>query len=96
MKKVTVTGELRKVLKSLKLGTGRFVFSDTRKPRNLAEGTKAAGVKFVGLEITEEQKNKIITEMEQLGFKFHYIRYNNNFMGYSRGYWSGTRFCFSK
>jgi hypothetical protein len=92
MSKVTVTSELRKVLKSLNLGTGRHVFSDSRKPK----GQKAAGVKFCGLQVTDSQKAAVVTEMEKRGFKFHYARLNTGRVGYYGGYYQGTRFCFSK
>jgi hypothetical protein len=89
MSKVTVTSELKKVLKSLNLGTGRYVFSDSRKPK----GYKAVGAKFCGLQITDFQKAAVEKEMVKRGFRFHYIRLNRNGM---YGYYSGTRFCFSK
>jgi len=92
MSKVTVTSELRKVLKSLNLGTGWHVFSDSRKPK----GQKAAGVKFCGLQVTDSQKAAVVTEMEKRGFKFHYARFNKGGVGYYGGYYHGTRFCFSK
>jgi len=90
MSKVTVTSELRKVLKSLNLGTGRRVFSDSRKPK----GQKAAGVKFCGLQVTDSQKAAVVTEMEKRGFKFHYARSNNGGIIYPTRFY--TRFCFSK
>ena len=88
MQKVTVTGELRKLLVSEGFGIG-FVFSDTL----IRKGERTAAVKFSGVQLTSDQEAKIRAAMENLGFKFHYIRYNG---GSSRGIFNGTRFCFSK
>ena len=88
MQKVTVTGELRKLLVSEGFGIG-FVFSDTL----IRKGERTAAVKFSGVKLTSDQEARIKTAMENLGFKFHYIRYNG---GSSRGIFNGTRFCFSK
>jgi len=89
MQKVTVTGELRKLLVSEGFRTNGFVFSDTL----IRKGERTAAVKFSGVQLTSDQEARIKTAMENLGFKFHYIRYNG---GSSRGIFNGTRFCFSK
>ena len=95
MKKVSVTSALKEVLKGLNLEAKGLVFADPRKPK----GQKATGVKFCGLKITDSQKEKVISEMENRGFKFHYIRYNKRRLShyyYTSGIYAGTRFCFSK
>jgi len=89
--KKTVTSELKKILKSLKIPIGR-VYSDPRKPG----GIKAVGVKFCKVKISNSNKEKIIKKMQNEGFNFHYIKYNENSQDFLNTYYRGTRFCFSK
>ena len=95
MKNLNVTKALRKSIKKV---TGEkfkgTIYSDTRFPEGKKSGVRAVGVKFVGLGLTEKQKEKVTKKLVKKGFKFHYI--NLNLGGSSAGYSSGTRFCFSK
>ena len=91
MQKVSVTGELRKLLEKEGFQIG-FVFSDTL----IRKGERTAAVKFSGIQISNDQESRIKTAMENLGFKFHYIRYTNRKFSYLSGKFHGTRFCFSK
>jgi hypothetical protein len=83
----TVTSQLKKSIEKV---TGyvfqAMVYSDTRK-----KGT-AVGVKVCYTEYSQPIINQIVEDMENKGYKFAYVRYNN--MG--RGYVNGTRFCFYK
>ena len=90
--KATVTSELRKTLKSLRIPIKGNVYSDTRKPG----GVKAVGVKFCKMKISDTNKEKIIEKMKNKGFDCHYIKYNNNSQDFLSPYYSGTRFCFSR
>ena len=93
--KATVTSELRKTLKSLRIPIKGNVYSDTREPG----GVKAVGVKFCRLKLSEAKKAKVVQLMENKGFVCHYIRYNRNqrwSQDFLAGYYNGTRFCFSR
>jgi hypothetical protein len=82
MKKGTVTGEIKAILKDLNLQYGT-VYSDGYKNNRV-------GVKFCRLSLTNEERQTIVDRMERLGFKHCFIKWNNG--GYM---WSGgTRFCF--
>ena len=84
MKKGTVTGEVKRILKDLGIHYKR-TFSDKY-------GESKVGVKFCRVYLTEEQKQIVKEGMEKQGFTFHFIRENKN----SHSFWNGTRFCFSK
>lgn len=64
-----------------------FVFSDDRRP---AKGVNAVGVKFSFVQFTNEQADKIVQQMKDRGYTFHYHRFNSN----GNSIW-GHRFCFS-
>jgi hypothetical protein len=82
MKKGTVTGEVKSIVKELGLDW-KFAYSDNRV-RN------SVGVKLVGTYLTDEQKQIVKQKMIERGFSFRYIRENN----YSWRFYAGTRFCF--
>jgi hypothetical protein len=84
MKKGTVTGEVKRILKDLGVHYG-FVFSDRY-------GENRVGAKFCQVYLTDEQKQVVKEKMEQQGFTFHFIKENVN----SWTFWNGTRFCFTK
>ena len=83
MKRGTVTGEVKSIIKALGL-SWNYAYSDNRV-RN------SVGVKLVGTYLTESQKWVVKSEMIERGFTFRYIRENAN--GW-RGDCNGTRFCF--
>jgi hypothetical protein len=88
MKKATVTGALKSILKDLKLEY-RNAYSDKR-----ANGK--VGVKFCGLFLNEKQKEVIKTEMEKLGFEFY--SFKDNIIEFDRyeGWSNGVRCTFYK
>jgi hypothetical protein len=84
MKKGTVTGEVKRILKDLGIHYG-ITFSDKY-------GETKVGAKFCQVYLTDEQKQIVKERMEEQGFTFHFIRENQN----SYSFWNGTRFCFTK
>lgn len=82
MKKGTVTGEVKSILKELGVKFD-FAYSDNY-PNN------RVGAKLVGVYLTEDQKQIVKDKMKERGFECSFIREN------SGGYYStsGTRFCF--
>lgn len=81
----SVTKALKEVLFDLFAYTPkRQVYSDARK-----DGA-AVGVKFVGLELTDDELDQVRHQMEARGFTHHYSRMNA--YGYGT---TGTRFCYS-
>jgi hypothetical protein len=85
MKRGTVTGEVKSIIKALGLSWD-YAYSDNRV-RN------SVGVKLVGTYLTESQREVVKGEMIERGFTFRYIRENAN--GW-RGDCNGTRFCFTR
>lgn len=84
MRKGTVTGEIKRILKDLGVAYGS-TYSDPY-------GDGRVGAKFCGVYLTEEQKQVVKDKMEQQGFVLHFIKENTNGYRFS----NGTRFCFSK
>jgi hypothetical protein len=90
MKKATVTGALKSILKDLKLEEQYYIsYSDKR-----ANGK--VGVKFSGLFLNEKQKEVIKTEMEKLGFEFYSFKDNINEFNRYGGWSNGVRCTFYK
>jgi len=83
MRKGTVTGDLRITLAELGVPSNQGVYSDPYTKGKV-------GVKVCDIRLDDELKEIVKTKMEQKGYTFHFIREN------STGYFSGTRFCFSK
>ena len=78
----SVTKALREVLLDLFAYKHlKQVYSDTRKD--------GVGVKFVGLNLTDDQMDQVRHRMEARGFTHHYSRTN------AQGHTYGTRFCYS-
>ena len=85
MRKGTVTGEVKMIVKELGLDW-RSSYSDNRVRNRI-------GVKLVGTYLTDVQKEIVRDRMVEKGYTFHYIRENNyGWMGHC----DGTRFCFTK
>ena len=85
MKRATVTGEVKSIVKDLGL-EWRHAYSDNYVRERV-------GVKLVGTYLTEEQTEIVKNKMIERGFTYHYIRRNDN--GWM-GHCNGTRFCFTK
>lgn len=83
MRKGTVTGEVKMIVKELGL-KWLHAYSD-----NYAKNR--VGVKLVDCYLTLEQEQIVKTKMEEKGFKCSFIRRNSN--GWM-GHCNGTRFCF--
>jgi hypothetical protein len=83
MRKGTVTGEVKMIVKELGL-KWLHAYSD-----NYTENR--VGVKLVGTYLTDDQKQIVKQKMIDKGFGFRYIRENDN--GWM-GHCNGTRFCF--
>lgn len=82
--KPPITTALKHALKQIDIEGSQYkVYSDPRQKG------KALGVKFVGLRLTQDQMDTVVSYMTGWGYKFVYARYNSN----SWGTW-GTRFCF--
>ena len=78
----SVTKALREVLLDLFAYKHlKQVYSDPRKD--------GVGVKFVGLNLTDDQMDQVRHRMEARGFTHHYSRTN------AQGHTYGTRFCYS-
>jgi len=84
MRKGTVTGEVKSIVKELGLS-----WSNTYSDNYVRE---RVGVKLVGTYLTAEQKEIVKNKMIERGFTYHYIRENDS----SWRYCAGTRFCFTK
>jgi len=84
MRKGTVTGEVKSIVKELGLNYNT-TYSDNYVRNRV-------GVKLVGVYLTESQKEIVKNKMIERGFTYHYIRENDN--GYQGC--NGTRFCFTK
>lgn len=85
MRKDTVTGEVKMIVKELGLNWISS-YSDNRVRGRI-------GVKLVGTYLTDIQKEIVRDRMVEKGYTFHYIRENNyGWMGHC----DGTRFCFTK
>ncbi len=82
MRKGTVTGEVKSIVKELGLNYNT-TYSDNYVRNRV-------GVKLVGVFLTEDQKEIVKNKMIERGFTYHYIREN------CYGYLDGTRFCFTK
>ena len=85
MRKGTVTGEVKMIVKELGLDW-RSSYSDNYVRNRI-------GVKLVGTYLTDVQKEVVRDRMVEKGYTFHYIR-ENNYGTY--GHCDGTRFCFTK
>ena len=84
MRKGTVTGEVKMIVKELGLDW-RSSYSDNYVRNRI-------GVKLVGTYLTDVQKEVVRDRMVEKGYTFHYIRENK----YGWGHCNGTRFCFTK
>ncbi len=84
MRKGTVTGEVKMIVKELGLEWNHS-YSDNYVRNRI-------GVKLVGTYLTDEQKEIVKNKMIEKGFTYHYIRPNVS----SWRYCAGTRFCFTK
>jgi hypothetical protein len=84
MRKGTVTGEVKRILKDLGVEYSS-TYSDPY-------GEGRVGAKFCGVYLNDQQKQTVIGKMEQQGFTYHFIKENTG--GYR--FTNGTRFCFSK
>jgi hypothetical protein len=91
MRKGTVTGEIKSILKELNVEYNGC-YSDTYR---FVEGgrwnNRRVGVKFIGVFLTPEQTELVKIKMENKGFKFDFIRENKGKSYYNT---NGTRFCF--
>lgn len=87
---MTVTKALRLLIEDIKPGIelGK-AYSDIRNPE---PGVRAVGVKFVGVYLTDAERDQLTQQMEKSGFKHHYTRLN---MGTVDIQDAGTRFCYS-
>ena len=84
MRKGTVTGEVKMIVKELGLEWDHS-YSDNYVRNRI-------GVKLVGTYLTDEQKEIVKNKMIEKGFTYHYIR--PNVSGWF--HFNGTRFCFTK
>jgi len=89
MKRKSVTRSLKKTLK--KLGVEyRGCFSDPRKNK------QAVGVKFIGLDLSDEIVRKIILKMNKKGYEFIKVTPKKQFREHWFKYYAGTRLTFYK
>jgi len=89
MKRKSVTRSLKKTLKKLDIKYGGC-FSDTRKNK------QAVGVKFVGLDLSDEIVRKIILKMNKKGYEFIKVTPKKQFREKWFQVFSGTRLTFYK
>jgi len=82
MRKGTVTGEVKSILKELGVSYG-FAYSDPYKGNRVA-------TKLTNCYLTEEQKETVKVRMKERGFEYSFIKENAN--GWT--FYNGTRFCF--
>ena len=82
MRKGTVTGEVKMIVKELGLDWFH-AYSDDRVRNSI-------GVKLVNTYLTEEQREIVKQKMAEKGFVYRYIRENKSGWGHC----NGTRFCF--
>ena len=82
MRKGTVTGELKSILKELGVQYG-FAYSDNYKGNRV-------GAKLTECYLTEDQRETVKNKMKERGFEYSFIK--ENISGYQT--FNGTRFCF--
>lgn len=101
MEKTSIVKELKKVVEGMNLPLVfrgkkyRWCFTAYHKTEKLNE-TKAS-VKFVGLYLSEKDKEALVLEMERRGFKFEFLKETyppHPYFDDDYGNW-GTRICFS-
>jgi hypothetical protein len=89
MKRKSVTRSLKKTLKKLGI-KHKGCFSDTRKNK------QAVGVKFIGLDLSDEIVRKIILKMNKKGYEFIKVTPKKDYKDSYFNYWTGTRLTFYK
>jgi hypothetical protein len=100
----SITKELKKTIEGMDLPLiyegrkYRWTFTDYYKTKD--PNKKQASVKFVGLYLSEENKDVLRLEMEKKGFKFEFLKESYPpphpyFQDSIYGNW-GTKICFSK
>ena len=103
MKTMSITKELKKTIDEMDLPIifkerkYRWTFTDYYKTKD--PNKKQTSIKFVGLYLSEENKNIVKLKMEKKGFKFEFFKESYPpphpyFQDSDYGNW-GTRICFS-
>ena len=88
-KRKTVTRSLKKSFKKLGIKYNGC-FSDTRKNK------KAVGVKFMGMDLTQEEITKVVIKMQKKGYEFIRVTPKKDFGNRYYNVFTGTRLTFYK
>jgi hypothetical protein len=101
MEKTSIAKELKKVVEEMNLpliyGGKKYRWSFTNYHKTQDPSITESSVKFVGLYLSDEDKETIVLEMEKRGFKFEFLKETyppHPYFNTGYGNW-GTRICFS-
>jgi hypothetical protein len=101
MEKTSIAKELKKVVEEmnlpLKYGGKKYRWSFTNYHKTQDPSITESSVKFVGLYLSDEDKETVVLEMEKRGFKFKFLKETyppHPYFNTGYGNW-GTRICFS-
>jgi len=101
MEKTSIAKELKKVVEEmnlpLKYGGKKYRWSFTNYHKTQDPSITESSVKFVGLYLSDEDKETVVLEMEKRGFKFKFLKETyppHPYFDTGYGNW-GTRICFS-
>jgi hypothetical protein len=101
MEKISIAKELKKVVEEmnlpLKYGGKKYRWSFTNYHKTQDPSITESSVKFVGLYLSDEDKETVVLEMEKRGFKFKFLKETyppHPYFNTGYGNW-GTRICFS-
>jgi hypothetical protein len=101
MEKISIAKELKKVVEEmnlpLKYGGKKYRWSFTNYHKTQDPNITESSVKFVGLYLSDKDKETVVLEMEKRGFKFEFLKETyppHPYFDTGYGNW-GTRICFS-